>query len=374
MAGVPTEVAFGGAAAATARMALTWIRAGLADAQDWEQVKPDARAFLLHALQRWIVTIGGDKLTSWFPQMEVTLRNGFGGWESVPTIVDVQRMFLSTEFSGYNGLALGPALAVLSAVHPRMAPMVFHRLIVGLATVVPVYSIYDALEWAPWTWEYDPDDCGEITDIEMAPELAIPACLLKRSDLSHVELRRAIWDDTVSGVIHPMGTRSEAESVLASAERTRTHRLTVHPGVRDWACLVLRLAIDLEAAVHDFPADQYGGFQAGGSDADLIEMDYATRSHPAVLLTFSEHDQVEGALDAEGEMQSQMGEPMAPGLTWRFDGTSVADSLRVFDRLKAVASVLSIASRLMTNLERDALPLEAVHLHARTLVDVLGRA
>jgi hypothetical protein len=178
--GIPTEYQFTGGIDAAARLALTLISAGLADAAHWAQVRGDPFAFIAGALKDFVEAHGVEEL-----RREFVFRLGLvsdldpyacDGNET--GLQDEMYIILEPDSAGY--VVLEPTLRLLARTHPRL-PITFFDLFTGaLNRWVRVYDCRDALERVEQLREwYGSDPDGEQVELP-GVEAATPLCLRKK--------------------------------------------------------------------------------------------------------------------------------------------------------------------------------------------------
>ncbi len=303
--GIPTEYQFTGGSDAAARLALTLISAGLADAATWAQVRGDPFAFIAGALEDFVEAHGGEEL-----HKEFFLRLGLvsdldpyacDGNET--GLQDEMYIILEPDSAGY--VVLEPTLRLLARTHPRL-PITFFDLFTGaLNRWVRVYDYRAALERVEQLQEwYESDPDGEQVELP-GVEAAIPLCLRNK------------WNP-----LKP----AAAERLLETVPNRRARVLVE-------AAMELN-NISLKAMRPSI------GQQAQERLADT------NPPVPALVAVFNKHDAIEGCFDEECQgMLECTPEPNVILPLRPEDPVSVQETFRV---LGVVCDVLRQAARLIT--------------------------
>jgi len=306
--GVPAEYRFTGGTDAAARLSLTLISAGLADAAQWAPARRDPFAFIAHVLRDSVAAHGGDEL-----QKEFYLRLGlvsdldpYGGDET--ELQEEMYLVLEPDSAGY--VVLEPTLRLLARVHPRL-PITFFDLFAGaLNRWVRVYDYRDALERVEQLREwYEADPDGEPVELP-AVDAATPVWLRK-------------WNPLKPAFVEQM-----LETV-----RNRTVRAF------------------LEGALELNKASQKGSRPRVGERAEARLAD-SNPPVPALVAVFTKHDAIEGCFDEE--CQGMLECTPEPNVILPFrpeDADSVREAFRllsvVCDVLRQAAILIAAMMQLM---------------------------
>ena len=118
--GVPPEQQLWEGEQATARLAHSFLDAGIADANDWIAANHNPFHFLKTALERWLGEHGEASIREQF-SLDVLLSTSLDRYlvgDSKEN--DVSRVFLAVEPDSAGYVVLGPTLRLLESVHLRL--------------------------------------------------------------------------------------------------------------------------------------------------------------------------------------------------------------------------------------------------------------
>ena len=303
--GIPTEYQFTGGIDAGARLALTLISAGLADAAHWAQVRGDPFAFIAGALKDFVEADGGEELRKefFFRVGLVSDLDPYACDGDETGLQDEMYIILEPDSAGY--VVLEPTLRLLARTHPRL-PTTFFDLFTGaLNRWVRVYDYRDALERVEqlrgW-YESDPD--GEQVELP-GVEAATPLCLRhKRNPLKPASVER---------LLEPVRNRRVRSFVEAALELNKISHKGTRPSIGERA----------EARLAD-----------------------TNPPVPALVAVFKKHDAIEGCFD--DECQDMLECTPEPNLILPFSPEDPASVQETFRLLGVVCDVLRQAARLVT--------------------------
>lgn len=303
LTGVPAkhQVAFGVQPAA--RLGLSLLDAGIADAVDWSKREKNAVDFVEKTLRRWAMQHGGEDISSEF---DVTLAlvsdlEPYAEGHSDATVVQEMFIVLEPETAGY--VVLGPLLRELNAIHRRLPVTFFHLFTAALNRWVRVYDCRDAgerVEMLRQWYEGDPEaEPVELPDVKGAT----PGCLQEWKPLSEAAVEKL-------------------------AERTRNKRLMA----------ILQGVLELSVASRRAQRPDIGP-EASERLAD------SNPPLPALLAVFEKQDAIEGCFDEEA--QGMMECPPEPNVMIPLKIGLVEDVKAAFGTAEVVCDVLARASRLI---------------------------
>jgi hypothetical protein len=295
------QVAFGIQPAA--RLGLSLLEAGIADAKDWNPDRKNPVEFVENTLRRWAVKNGGDEIATEF-DVALAIVNDLEPYSdegSNATIVQEMYMVLEPETAGY--VVLGPLLRELARIHNRLPVTFFNLFTAALNRWVRVYDFRDAeerVEMLREWYESDPDsEHVELPDVKSAT----PKFLETRKPLQESSLERL-------------------------AEKTRDKRIQA----------ILSGLLQLSAASRRGQRPEIGA-EASDRLAD------SNPPLPALLAVFEKQDAIEGCFDEEA--QGMMECPPEPNVIIPLKVTEVDSVKTAFGIAEVVCDVLTRASRLI---------------------------
>ncbi len=304
LAGIPAEYRFTGGIDAAARLALTLISAGLADAGQWAQVQRDPFAFITRALKDFVEAHGGDEIRKefFFGLGLVSDLDPYASDGNQTGLQDEMYIILEPDSAGY--VVLEPTLQLLARSHPRL-PITFFDLFTGaLNRWIRVYDYREALERVEQLREwYESDPDGE------------------QVELPGVEAATPLWLRKNSNPLKPHSVERLLEGV-----RNRTVRALVEG------------ALELNKISHKGTRPSIGEL----GEARLFDTNPPV---PALVAVFKKHDAIEGCFDEE--CQGMLECTPEPNVILPFrpeDPTSVRETFRL---LGVVCDVLRQAARLI---------------------------
>jgi hypothetical protein len=295
------QVAFGIQPAA--RLGLSLLEAGIADAKDWNPSRKNPGEFVENTLRRWAVKNGGDEIATEF-DVALAIVNDLEPYSdggSNATIAQEMYMVLEPETAGY--VVLGPLLRELARIHNRLPVTFFNLLTAALNRWVRVYDFRDAeerVEMLREWYESDPDsEHLELPDVKSAT----PKFLETRKPLQESSLERL-------------------------AEKTRDKRIQA----------ILSGLLQLSAASR---RGQRPEIRAEASD----RLADSNPPLPALLAVFEKQDAIDGCFDEEA--QGMMECPPEPNVIIPLNITEVDSVKTAFGIAEVVCDVLTLASRLI---------------------------
>ena len=288
---------------ATARLARTFVQAGVAEIDDWIAAKRNPFEFLKRSLDRWLKDHRVSSIQEQFfldLTISTSLDRYFAPNDCSPA--DASEVFLTLEPESAGYVILGPTLRLLEAAHARL-PVTFVQLFLSaLNKWVRVYDYRDALDRIERLREWHQSD-PEGGDVEL-PDIGryIPPSLKRR----------------------PLNAKSVAKIV---------------------PCIENQLARQLmELVVELNRSSNYGVRPQIGEGTRELLMDCG-EPVPALLAVFERNDSVEGCFDEE--CQGMLELTPEPNLIVPFKGDSRESVVAAFAVLATVANTLSCASQLM---------------------------
>jgi len=128
--GLPIEQQLWQGEQAAARLAHSFLEAGIAAPDDWVAAEHNPFHYLKAALERWLGNHGSAKIGEQFSVdvlMSTSLDRYFAGDSGSD---DISRVFIALEPDAAGYVILGPTLRLLESVHPRL-PATFLDLFLG---------------------------------------------------------------------------------------------------------------------------------------------------------------------------------------------------------------------------------------------------
>jgi len=293
------QVAFGLQPAA--RLGLSLLAAGIADAKDWSPDRKNPVEFVENTFRRWAVKNGGEEITTEF-DVAFALVSDLEPYSDEGTAIGQEMyMVLEPETAGY--VVLGPLLRELAGIDSRLPATFFSLFTSALNRWVRVYDHRDAeerVEMLREWYEGDPDfEHVELPDVASA----IPKFLRIREPLQEASLERL-------------------------AENTRDKRIQA----------LLSGLLQLSAASRKAQRPEIGA-EASDRLAD------SNPPLPALLAVFEKQDAIEGCFDEEA--QGMMECPPEPNVIIPFKITETDSVRTAFGIAAVVCDVLTRASRLI---------------------------
>jgi hypothetical protein len=301
--GVPVEQQLWQGEQPAARLAHSFLEAGVADADDWIVSKQNPFEFLKRTLERWLIKQGEPVIREQFflDLLLSTTLDRYSASNGKPG--DVSRVFLTLEPDSAGYVILGPTLRLLESVHPRLPATFLHLFLGALNQWLRVYDYRDAFDRVErlrdW-YECDPEG-GEVE----LPD--IDRCLPK------------------SAKRRPLSRRTLA---------------TMAPGIKiPLARQLMELAIELDRMSCQRERPKI--------DDEISELLIdCGEPVPALLAVFERSDPIEGCFDEDSQTMLEL--TPAPNLIVRFNGETKEGVVGAFTVLSTVCETLSCASRLMT--------------------------
>jgi len=293
------QVAFGTQPAA--RLGLSLLEAGIADAQDWNPYRKSPVEFVENTLRRWAVANGGEEISTEF-DVALALVSDLEPYSDEGTAVGQEMyMVLEPETAGY--VVLGPLLQKLAAIHGRLPVTFFNLFTSALNRWVRIYDFRDAEERVETLRDwYESDRDSEHVEL---PDVrgAIPKFLRTPKPLQESSLERI-------------------------ADKTRDKGLQA----------ILSGLLQLSAASRKAQRPEIGA-EASDRLAD------SNPPLPALLAVFEKQDAVEGCFDEEA--QGMMECPPEPNVIIPLKIAEVDSVKTAFGIAEVVCDVLTRASRLI---------------------------
>lgn len=295
------QMAFGVQPAA--RLALSLLGAGIADAKDWNPDRRNPVEFVENTLRRWALKNGGDEIATEFDVALALVSDlePYSDGDSSTTIDQEMYIVLEPETAGY--VVLGPLLRELAGIHGRLPVTFFDLFTSALNRWIRVYDFRDAeerVEMLREWYESDPDsEHVELPDVKGAT----PQLLRARKPLQVSSLERL-------------------------AENTRGKRIRA----------ILSELLQLSAASRKAQRPEIGA-EASDRLAD------SNPPLPALLAVFEKQDAIEGCFDEEA--QGMMECPPEPNVIIPLNIADVESVKMAFVVAEVVCDVLTRASRLI---------------------------
>ena len=301
--GVPREQQLWQGEDAAARLAHSFLEAGVADADDWTAANRNPFEFLKRALERWLSEHRETVIREQF-LLDVLVATSLDRYCAGDVKAsDVSRVFLTLEPDSAGYVILGPTLRLLEGIHPRLSVTFLYLFLGALNRWVRVYDHRDALDRVERLQEwYDGDPEGgevELPDIGRC----LPESVKRRP------LGRRTVAAMVPEIRNPLARQLIEVAVELDRVSCQRKRVQIDDQVRD-------LLIDCGEPV------------------------------PALLAVFEQSDPIEGCFDED--CQTMLEVTPAPNLIIPFNGEAREGVLGAFAVLATVCETLSCASRLIT--------------------------
>ena len=301
---------------AAARVGLTFVRAGIGDAEDWAAAKQNPFHFLNNALDRWVKAHGKSHIEEQFRlnlTLSTDLEGSYGMGHDEPA--QATRLFLTIEPSSAGYIVLGPTLRMLEAAHPRLPATFAHLFLGALNRWIRVYDYRDAQERVDTLREWyasDPEnEMVELPDIDRST----PRCMK----------RRALSGRTLSQMLPKIRNRTARRLIEQAGELDRL------------SCHAERPVVDEEVS------------------ASLIDCGVPL---PSLLAVFERHDVIEGCFDEDAQGMLEL--IPEPNLILRLNGEDEQSVREAFRVLAVLCETLVCASGLMKMMPGNE-PLQRIH-------------
>jgi hypothetical protein len=300
---IPAEQHLWHGSQVAARVALTFLKAGVASADDWPGSAGNPFDFLKRSLDRWLDAHSAAEIAGQF-QLSVALSTTLDRFDArAADDMAARKLFLILEPASAGYVVLGPTLRLLEAVHPRL-PAAFVGMFLGsLNRWIRVFDYREALERVERLREWYESDTEDDSAIELPDvERSIPSSIRRR----------------------PLSLRS-VEWMLPRIRNRVVKRM-------------LRLVLELERA-------------SKRSARPLIDEDTsgmladAGEPLPALLAVFEKRDAIEGQFDEASQTMLEL--TPEPNLIVPLDGTDETSLSRAFAVLEVCCATLARASRLI---------------------------
>lgn len=293
--GVPLSHCLFGGEKIAATVAMTLLRADVADAGDW---RPGTHPLDLveSGIDGFIARHGGPEIRKQF-SLYVGLSSRLGyesrGEESA------SRLFLVVDPHSAGFVVMGETIAILERIDPRLAAWFYRAMVGSLQKWVRVYDHHDALdrrEIMEQYYECEPEgERPELPDVEGCIPASVKGPALSNAAVSKLRLagraRRLVL---------------AAAEVAASRSPKNAEPITEE---------------EREAFMDSNPP------------------------LPSLLAVFKKHDMIEAAFDEEAQGMNEV-EP-EPNVVIPFDGSDVSSCKRAFRAFGAMCQTLTAASRLI---------------------------
>ena len=295
------QLAFGTRPAA--RLGLSLLEAGIADAKAWNPDRKNPVEFIENTLRRWATKNGGEEIATEFDVAFALVSDlePYSDGDSGMAMAQDMYMVLEPETAGY--VVLGPFLRELAGIHGRLPVTFFNVFTTALDRWVRLYDHRDAEERVEMLREWYESD----------------------PDSEHVEL-----PDVRGAIPKFLGTRKPLQdsSLERLAEKTRDKRVQE----------ILSALLQLSAASRKAQRPEIGA-EASDRLAD------SNPPVPALLAVFEKQDAIEGCFDEEA--QGMMECPPEPNVIIPLKIGEVNSVKTAFGIAEVVCDTLTRASRLI---------------------------
>jgi hypothetical protein len=302
LAGMPIEQQIWQGEQAAARLAHSFLDAGIADPDDWNAAEHNPFHFLKAALERWLSNHGSAAIREQF-SVDVLMSTSLDRYiDGDSGSDDISRVFIALEPDAAGYVILGPTLRLLESVHPRLPATFLDLFLGGLNRWVRVYDRSDALDRVERLREWYEGD-PEAGDIEL-PDIdrCLPACVKRKR----------------------LGPRTLA-AMMRKIENPVARELLAHV-----------LELDRVSSRRKRPAIE--------SEIRELLMDCG-EPVPALLAVFERDDPIQGCFDED--CQAMLEVTPEPNLIIPFNGQTREGVLGAFSVLDAACDTLSVVSRLI---------------------------
>ena len=300
--GVPREHQIWQGEKTAARIAMTFLKGGLASEADWRRAHGNPFEFLSKSLNRWVASHGAKEIEDEF-KLNVMLSTSLDRYFFNREIDSASELFLTVEPESAGYIVLGPTLRFLETVHPRL-PVTFANMFIGtLNRWIRVYDWRDAQERVEAfreCYEMDPLEDGEVElpDIE--------------SSIPDYTKRRPLARKTVERMLPTIKNANVRLLLTAVVELDRLSSRVIRPTIDE---------------------------DTGAMLADCGD------PLPTLLAVFEKHDAIEGQFDEESQGMLEI--TPEPNLIIRMEGEDVESVRKGFDALATCFETLACAVRTM---------------------------
>jgi hypothetical protein len=299
---VPSEYQLQDGVRLAAQLAKGLLKADVAEPSLWAPTNGNPFKFIELALQQWLAKRESETIRAEFA-INVVLTGSLDPYadERAPDLT-CDEMYLLVEPDSAAYVLLGPTLARLEAVHPRLPATFFHLFTGALNRWIRTYDYRDAVERVEQLREWYESDPDEETIELPTVDRAIPACIRKRplSRRAAAKLADQYGDGEVQFIM-----RAVLDLDRTAARATRPE-----------------LSPDVQEKLMD-------------SNPPL----------PSLLAVFQKHDAIEGCFDDES--QGMLECTPEPNTIIPFHLTDAASVRSAFQTLEVICETLAGASRLI---------------------------